>query len=156
MELIGTSDPHEMIVVAENDRCIADALQVITGTRLGRRSFKLRDYGKMAATFYNTETEKAFRIWVSGDVTGGRDYHSLSEAEKKMAIKKALASDSDKVLSSRPVKVRFSPNEMPGRPKVRIDCDRCGEFVMDAKHLVINGKKLCLSCAEGAYYKDAR
>jgi len=95
-------------------------------------------------------------VWVSGDVTGGRDYHSLSEAEKKRVIKKALASDSDKVLSSRPVKVSFSPNEMPGRPKVRIDCDRCGERVMDAKHVIKGGKKLCHSCAEGAYYKEAR
>lgn len=153
MELIGTRDPHEMIVIAENDRCIADALQVITGTRLGRRSFKLRDYGKMAATFYNMKTEKAYRIWVSGNVTKGKDFHSLPEGEKKKLLYEVLASKSSKILSSKRVSVSFSQNELPGKPKVVVDCCICGERVMDGKHVSKNGKKLCRSCTDGAYYK---
>ena len=61
MELIGTRNPKEMIVLIENDRCIADAIQIVTGTRIGRRSAKLINYGKMAATFINTESGAAGR-----------------------------------------------------------------------------------------------
>ena len=156
MELIGTSDPHEMIVIAENDRCIADALQIITGTRLGRRSFKLRDYGKMAATFYNTQTRKAYRVWVSSNITGGRDYFALPEKERKKMLMNVLKSDIGKTLRSMPVVVSFSENELPGKPKIRVECDKCGERVMDGKHVVKNGKKLCISCTNGAYYKMGR
>jgi len=153
MELIGTRDPHDMIVISENDRCIADALQITTGTRLGRRSFKLRDYGKMAATFYNMGTGKAHRIWVSGNVTKGKDFHSLPESERKKILDEVLASDLGKVLSSRRVSVSFSENELPGKPKVVVDCSVCGERVMDGKHITKKGKRLCRSCADGAYYK---
>jgi len=153
MELIETRDPHDMIVIAENDRCIADALQVITGTRLGRRSFKLEDYGKMAATFYSMKTGKAYRIWVSGNVTKGRNFHSLPENERKKLLDEVLASDIGNVLSSRRVSVSFSENELPGKPKVVVDCCNCGERVMDGKHITKKRKKLCRSCADGAYYK---
>jgi formylmethanofuran dehydrogenase subunit E len=153
MELIGTRDPHQMIVVCENDRCIADAIQIITGTRLGRRSFKLRDYGKMAATFYNTETKRAFRVWLEGEpIPGGRGYHSLSEVERKKVLVDVLKAETGELLGTEPVSVSFSENELPGRPKVRVDCRRCGERVMDGKHVSKGGKKLCLACARGAYY----
>jgi formylmethanofuran dehydrogenase subunit E len=157
MELIGTHDPHEMIVVSENDRCIADALQILTGTRLGRRSFKLRDMGKMAAVFLNTQTKKAFRVWLEEEpVPGGRDFHSLPPAERKRALDGVLKADTSRLLGCEPVIIQFSENELPGRPKVRIDCNGCGERVMDGKHVVRGKRRLCISCDSGAYYKRAR
>jgi len=156
MELIGTKDPREMIVVSENDRCIADALQILTGTRLGRRSFKLRDMGKMAAVFLNTRTKKAFRVWLEGEpVPGGRNFHSLAPAERKKALDEALMADTGSLLGFEPVVIEFSENELPGRPNVRVDCESCGERVMDGKHVVRGKMRLCVSCARGAYYKKA-
>jgi formylmethanofuran dehydrogenase subunit E len=156
MELIGTEDPHEMIVVSENDRCIADALQIVTGTRLGRKSFKLQDYGKMAAVFLNARTGKAFRIWLEGEpVPGGRDFHSLSPGERKNALEGVLKADTKKLLGCEPVIIRFSANELPGRPKERVDCAKCGERVMDGKHVLTGKRKLCIACARGPYYRKA-
>ena len=40
-----------LIVYAEIDRCMTDAIQVITGCTLGHRTLKDVDYGKFAATF---------------------------------------------------------------------------------------------------------
>ena len=66
--LIDLDDPnsHEqikkLIVFVEMDRCTADAVAYVTGVKLGRRSLKFLDYGIMAATFVNIETENAFRI----------------------------------------------------------------------------------------------
>jgi formylmethanofuran dehydrogenase subunit E len=156
MELIGTIDPHEMIVVSENDRCIADALQVVTGTRLGRRSFKLRDYGKMAATFLNTGTGKAFRVWLEGEpVPGGKDFHSLSASERKKVLEEVLKADTGKLLGFEPVIICFSANELPGRPKEHVDCAKCGERVMDGKHVLKGKKEHCIACARGPYYRKA-
>src|SRR5919197_3456089 len=65
--LIGIADPRgadrkKLIVWVEIDRCMADAVGAVTGARLGKRSLKYLDYGKVAATFLNTETGEAVRV----------------------------------------------------------------------------------------------
>src|SRR5258708_26735190 len=65
--LLGLNEPRgadrkKIIVWVEIDRCMADAVSAVTGVRLGKRSLKYVDYGKVAATFLNTETQKAVRI----------------------------------------------------------------------------------------------
>src|SRR5918911_3762629 len=65
--LIGIEDPRgadrkSLIVWVEIDRCVADAVGAVTGARLGKRSLKFFDYGKVAATFLNTETGEAVRV----------------------------------------------------------------------------------------------
>src|SRR5919107_4475822 len=62
--LVGVQDPRgadrkKLIVWVEIDRCMADAVSAVTGARLGKRSLKYLDYGKVAATFLNTETREA-------------------------------------------------------------------------------------------------
>ena len=51
------------------------------------------------------------------------------------------------------VRVEIPEEDMPGRPKRRIKCEKCGEFVQDNRDVSIEGKFLCKACAEGAYYK---
>src|SRR2546421_12012976 len=65
--LIGVEDPRgadrkKLIVWVEIDRCMTDAVSAATGVRLGKRSLKYVDYGKVAATFLNTKDERAVRI----------------------------------------------------------------------------------------------
>ncbi len=67
LELIGIKDPYgedrkKFLVYVEIDRCATDAIQTITGASLGKRTMKFMDFGIMAASFLNLETEKAFRI----------------------------------------------------------------------------------------------
>src|SRR5215217_3730930 len=64
---IGIEDPRgadrkKLIVWVEIDRCMTDAVSAVTGVRLGKRSLKYVDYGKVAATFLNTESQRAVRI----------------------------------------------------------------------------------------------
>jgi formylmethanofuran dehydrogenase subunit E len=155
LQLVGTSNPKEILVIAENDRCIADALQILTRTRLGRRSFKLRDYGKMAATFINTKTQKASRVWVSGKMPFKGNFSTLSREEKDMALQAVLNSELSSILSYSEVTVELKDDELPGDLKVSVTCEQCKEKVMDNKHVTRDGKNLCRSCAEGAYYKKA-
>src|SRR5688500_9659085 len=66
-ELVGIKDPRrgerkKIIVWVEIDRCLTDAVSGVTGVKLGRRSLKFLDYGKVAATFLNTESDSAVRI----------------------------------------------------------------------------------------------
>src|SRR5204862_8280464 len=69
--LIGIEDPRgadrkKLIVWVEIDRCMTDAISAVTGVRLGKRSLKFVDYGKVAATFLNTDTGNAVRLVALG------------------------------------------------------------------------------------------
>ena len=43
-------DRKALLVFVEIDRCAADAINTVTGCRLGKRTLKFHDYGKLAAT----------------------------------------------------------------------------------------------------------
>src|SRR5271170_5925912 len=56
LEKLGIEDPRgkdrkRLVTFVEIDRCATDAIAVVTGCRLGKRALKVRDWGKMAATF---------------------------------------------------------------------------------------------------------
>ena len=53
---------RNLIVYVEIDRCIADAIQAITGCSLGHRTLKYRPYGKFAATYVDLKTGSAVRV----------------------------------------------------------------------------------------------
>src|SRR5712664_4429114 len=85
--MVGVSDPRgadrkKLIVWVEIDRCMADAISAVTGVRLGKRILKYFDYGKVAATFLNTETQKAVRIVALEEPRGLADAR-YPEIEKK-------------------------------------------------------------------------
>src|ERR1700749_4661641 len=67
LELLGLDDPtgahrKRLVTYVEIDRCATDAIGVVTGCRLGKRALKFRDWGKMAATFCDLETNRAVRV----------------------------------------------------------------------------------------------
>ena len=67
LKRIGITDPKgadrkKLMVFVEIDRCATDAIMALTGCRPGKRTMKIRDYGKMAATFINLETGRAVRV----------------------------------------------------------------------------------------------
>ena len=142
-----------MIVYVENDRCIADAIQILTGTRLGRRSMKLVNYGKMAATFINTETGNAYRIWVSGKINEMIGKMNLDPKEKERQFEIVLRSHSEDVVSAQRVTIHIPPEELPGKPKRTVMCVKCREKVMDNKDIMAKGGPICLACAKGPYYR---
>src|SRR5438067_6453885 len=65
--LLGLEDPagadrKRLITFVEIDRCMTDAIGVVTGCRLGKRALKFRDFGKAAATFCDLRDRRAVRV----------------------------------------------------------------------------------------------
>src|SRR5580704_14448049 len=52
-------DRKRLVTFVEIDRCATDAIGVVTGCRVGKRALKLRDWGKMAATFIDIDAKLA-------------------------------------------------------------------------------------------------
>ena len=68
LKAIGIDDPKgadrkNLIVYVETDRCASDAILAVTGCHPGKRTMKILDHGKMAATFINLKTGKAVRVF---------------------------------------------------------------------------------------------
>ena len=141
---------RNLIVYVEIDRCIADAIQAITGCSLGHRSLKYRPYGKFAATYINVKTGDAVRVSV---VEKKRTDKTGPEAMKE-AVRILLEAPEADLFRIKNVRVDIPDGDMPGMPKRRARCSTCSEMIVDDKEVTVDGMVLCGNCAHGSYYKD--
>lgn len=161
--LIGIADPKgldrkKLIVWVEIDRCMADAVGAATGARLGRRSLKYFDYGKVAATFLNLETNSAVRIVALDEARGLADerFPQLSSKKERQLQSYREASDVELFKIER-VEVECGEMDRPGRPRSRVTCAKCLEGVNDGREVADGeGMRRCRPCAAGGYYKPIR
>jgi formylmethanofuran dehydrogenase subunit E len=161
--LIGMDDPSspaqikKLIVFVEMDRCAADAIAHVTGTRLGRRSLKFMDYGIMAATFLNLENGKAYRVLSAEEARDVVHLYAPGVTGKARQQLEAYMSMPESVLFRvEAVKVALEDAELPGPSRHRAVCARCGQVVRDCREVMVHGKRLCKPCAQGAYFQNRR
>jgi formylmethanofuran dehydrogenase subunit E len=154
----GISDPKGrdrkiIIVYVEMDRCATDAVQSVTGCSLGHRTMKFMDYGKMAATYVNLKTSKAVRIVAREDSRQkAKEYFPQIENKYAAQLEAYKVMSDDELFDVMEVTVKVAPEDMPGRPVRRVQCDSCGEHVQDMREVYQGGKILCVPCAHGGYY----
>ncbi len=161
--LIGLEEPtridqiKKLIVFVEMDRCTGDAVAFVTGVKLGRRSLKFKDYGIMAATFVNLETNTAFRVISTEEARDLAPLYAPEIPEKYSRQLKAYKRMPDSVLFRvQKVRVDMSQYDLPGPTRRKVTCSRCGQVVRDNREVVRNGSVLCKPCAQGAYFSEAK
>jgi formylmethanofuran dehydrogenase subunit E len=154
-------DRKRLVTFVEIDRCATDAIGVVTGCRVGKRALKLRDWGKMAATFVDLNAKlgedsyKGLRV-VALESSKRRAKELYPELEKNAQQTKAYRELPDTALfSAQWVRVPLPPSEFPGYKGERVACARCGEGVNFDRFVERGGERVCLACAdgEGVYYR---
>lgn len=157
--LVGIDDPRgadrkKMIAWVEIDRCMADAVGAVTGARLGKRSLKYFDYGKVAATFLNTESGEAVRVVALEESRALADLrHPEIESKKERQLRTYREASDEELFKVERVTVDYTERDAPGRPLSRATCARCGEGVNDGREVRgEGGATLCRPCASGGYY----
>lgn len=157
--LIGVDDPRgadrrKLIVWVEIDRCMTDAISAVTGVRLGKRSLKYVDYGKVAATFLNTESNRAVRIVASESSRALADERFSDIADKRQRQFRAYSeATDDELFKTELVSVELRDLDAPGSPRSRVICAVCGEGVNDGREVIgPDGDALCHGCDQGTYY----
>ncbi len=160
-------DPYKrnrnLMVYVEIDRCMADAVQAVTGITMGHRTLRYKDYGKFAATFLDLTTGKAVRVSavVGPPVPAKSDETPIKSSKKndtgkpdmKEMVEKLSNAPEEELLVIEKVKVDIGEHEIPGFPKFRAYCEECGDRVLDKREVVVDGRTLCKACAEGPYYQ---
>ncbi len=159
LDLIGIDDPKgkdrkKLYVLVEIDRCATDAIQSVTGCSLGKRSMRWKDFGIMAATYVNLETDKAVRITA---LESSRELANTYCPEIEDKYKRQLAAYKvmplDKLFGVQEVKVDLPECELPGRPLRKVQCAQCGDWVQDCRDVERDGRILCRACDGRRYYQ---
>lgn len=159
LSLLGLNDPKgvdrkKLYVIVEVDRCATDAIQSVTGCSLGKRSMKWLDHGIMAATFVNLESGKAVRVTALEEARELAKNYCLELGDKyarQLAAYKVMPES--ELFRIESVSVDINPEDLPGRPLKRVQCQGCGDWVQDNRDVLVEGKVLCRNCAGGRYYK---
>jgi formylmethanofuran dehydrogenase subunit E len=148
------ADRKNLIVWVEIDRCMADAVTAVTGVRLGKRSLKYVDYGKVAATFLNTLTGEAVRVVAlesSRSLADAR--HSNIHDKFERQFRTYSEATDEELFKIERVKVNLKDIDLPGRPRSRVTCSTCGEGINDGRESVTaQGLMVCRFCLQGGYY----
>jgi formylmethanofuran dehydrogenase subunit E len=144
-----------LLAIVETDGCGADGISVASNCWVGRRTMRIVDYGKMAATFINTRTETAVRIAP----------HPLCR-ERALAITPDAANRwqgyllgyqrlaAEELLVYQPVRLKEDLRKLISRAGWRANCAICGEEIFNEREVSENGRVLCRACAWGAYYEN--
>ena len=159
-QLVGIEDPRgvdrkRLFVWVEIDRCVTDAVSAVTGVRLGKRSLKFLDYGKVAATFLNLSENRAFRIVAKEDSRELADaLHPTIGDKKEQQMLTYREAEMPDLFKIERVRLDLGDFEMPGRPCRRILCAQCGEGINDGRDLLDSlNRRVCRPCAFGGYYQ---
>ncbi len=159
LELIGIDDPKgsqrkDLMVFVEIDRCATDAIQSVTGCSLGKRSLRWKDYGIMAATFLNLKTGKAFRVVAREESRqAAANYFPDIEDKYRRQLEAYKVMPDRELFQVQEVRVSVPEEDMPGRPKRRVQCQVCGDWVQDSRDVEKEGRIMCRPCAYGGYYE---
>ncbi len=147
-------EPKRLVVYVEIDRCATDAIQGVTGCKLGKRTMKYVDYGKLAATFVDLHTGKSVRIAARENAREKASlWHRPGWTKHEAEVVAYKAMPDEELFHIQHVFVPIPAEDMPGPPQHRVTCEDCGEGINDRREVTVAGRVLCQSCAYGSYYQ---
>ena len=116
---------------------------------------RLMDYGRVAATFVDTDTAEAIRIWPHPESRRfAEQAHPHEESNWKAQLIGYQSLPNDKLLGWQPVELTVSMQEIISKPGLRVICSRCGEEVLNEREEIVDEQPVCPACLGEAYYQQ--
>ena len=158
MKALGFDEPptkKRLLVITETDGCFVDGLIAATDCTVGHRTLRVEDYGKVAATFVDVKTGRAVRVAPALDVRERAYAYAPSEPRHYFAQMQAYqVMPDEEMFAIQEVVLNASVQEIVSRPGVRVNCDVCGDEIMNEREVKQEGLTLCRACAHGGYYQS--
>jgi len=161
VQLLGLEDPagkdrKRLVTFVEIDRCATDAIGVVTGCRLGKRSLKFRDWGKMAATFCDLAEDRAVRVVaLETSKDRARELYPGIENKNEQQMKAYRELPDADLFRYEWVRVRVGADDLPGYKGPRVTCAECGEGIGFGRQVLraSDHATLCRACAGDRYWE---
>lgn len=143
-----------LIAIAETDGCFVDGLSAATGCYVGRRTLRIEDYGKTAATFADSLTERAIRIHPKISAREQAWDYAPSARNKWEAQLIGYQYIPDELLFHwQSVDLTVPVKQIIGQAGKRVSCEICGEEIINQREIIREGTVLCKSCAGESYFQ---
>lgn len=156
MSALGFDAPPEkkrLLVIVETDGCFTDGVIAATDCTVGHRTLRVEDYGKTAATFVDTQTNRAFRVAPALDIRQKAYAYAPDEPRHYFAQMQAYqVMPDEEMFTVTEVQLSTPIEAIVSRPGVRVNCDLCDEEIMNEREIQRDGLILCRACAGDAYY----
>jgi len=147
------STDKRLITLMETDGCAADGVTAATGCTVGNRRLRIVDFGKVAATFVDKVSDHAVRIVPRNDIReiaqkqqpdAQSRWHAQLEAYQIM--------DDAELMEVQQVDLSISLEELLSKPGYRVNCNTCGEEIINQREVIFGEMQLCRACAGHGYY----
>lgn len=154
LQLEANQGSKRLLVITETDGCFADGLSAATNCTVGHRTLRVEDYGKAAATFVDTQTGRTVRVAPVIDIRERASVFVKDEPRHYFAQMQAYQTMPDEeMLTIQEVFLNTSIEQIVSRPGMRVNCDECGEEIMNEREVHVRGLTLCRTCTDGGYYR---
>ena len=157
-DLLGLQLPQadkRLLTIVETDGCFTDGVAVAANCWVGRRTLRVLDYGKVAATFIDTHTGTARRLFPN---PAAREAAAAYAPEARNRWEAMLLGyqrmPAELLLCWQVVELTTPVEVLLSRPGARAICELCGEEILNEREIIGDGVTLCRSCAGEGYYQS--
>ena len=113
----------------------------------------MEDFGKAAAVFVDEKTGRAVRLAPVLDIRQRAYDYAPDETRHYFAQMQAYQiMPDDKLFTVQEVILNTPIGQIVSRPGLRVDCDVCGEEIMNEREVHREGLTLCRTCVGTSYY----
>ncbi|MFN8446829.1 MAG: FmdE family protein, partial [Caldilineaceae bacterium] len=145
-----------LLTLVETDGCFADGVSVATNCWVGRRTLRVNDYGKIAATFVDTQTEQAIRIAPGPNIrTLAAQFAAQARNRWETQLFGYQAMPDELLFQVQTVTLLESAKKLISKPGQRVNCVQCGEEIINERWVTQEQKIYCKACAGQSYYQVA-
>jgi formylmethanofuran dehydrogenase subunit E len=145
-----------LLVIVETDGCFVSGIEAATGCCVLHRTLRVEDYGKVAASFVDVDSGRAFRLAPRPEA---RDLALSYAPEAPDSYRAQLAAyrsmPEDSLFSVQAVHLKTPVEAIVGRPGARVTCAVCGEEIMNDRQVTTSLGFICKACAGESYYQLA-
>ncbi len=142
-----------LLAIVETDGCAADGISVATGCWVGRRTLRVEDYGKVAATFVDTQTGQAVRLVPCLEARRlARDHAPEAQSDWEAMLLGYQRMPASTLLSAQWVSLGTPAAALMSIADHKVICEACGEEVINEREVLRQGRTLCRPCAGTPYY----
>jgi len=146
-------DDKRLLVIAETDGCAVDGLIAATGCRIGNRTLRILDFGKVAATFTDTSTETSIRIFPSPQARRLAFEYAPDACNRWESMLLGYQTmPASELFVAQPVQLDTPLVDILSRAGRKAICDLCGEEIINGREMIKDGHVFCRACVGDGYY----
>jgi formylmethanofuran dehydrogenase subunit E len=107
----------------------------------------------MAATFADVKTKRVIRVSPALDIRARAVDYAPDEPRHYFAQLQAYqVMPQAELLRYQEVVLNPALDELISKPMVRVNCDYCGEEIINEREVTVDGITLCQTCSNNGYY----